>query len=156
MTLVKFFFKLPAYGKTFKSRTIFQSWKEKMPRQQNFLFQREILLLTNFLHRSYTFTFLLPFKKLLFINAAQNLRLMPWSQKEKKWFLKWSWKEQNVTPDIFSYKCRIEIKLSKHNHLNLNDNFWMLYAQVESFTIFMTTLLAKTVMEGIGYGHYIP
>ena len=29
----------------------------------------------------------------------------------------------------------------------------MLYAQVDSF---MTTLLAKTVMEGIGYGHYTP
>ena len=32
----------------------------------------------------------------------------------------------------------------------------MLYDQLDSFTFFMTTLMAKTVMEGIGYGHYTP
>ena len=32
----------------------------------------------------------------------------------------------------------------------------MLYAQRDSFIFFMTTLLAKTVTEGIGYGHYTP
>ena len=30
----------------------------------------------------------------------------------------------------------------------------MLYAQLDSFTFFMKTLLAKMVTEGIGYGHY--
>ena len=32
----------------------------------------------------------------------------------------------------------------------------MLYDQLDSFTFFMTTLMVKTVMEGIGYGHYTP
>ena len=36
----------------------------------------------------------------------------------------------------------------------------MLYDQLDSFTFFMTTLMAKTVMEGIWslypYGHYTP
>ena len=30
----------------------------------------------------------------------------------------------------------------------------MLYAQLDSFTFFMITLLAKTVTEGIGFSHY--
>ena len=29
---------------------------------------------------------------------------------------------QNLTPDIFSYIRRIEVKLSTHNHLNINQN----------------------------------
>ena len=32
----------------------------------------------------------------------------------------------------------------------------MLYAQLDSFIFFMTTLLAKMVTEGIGYDHYTP
>ena len=99
---------------------------------------------------------MLAFKRLLYINTAQNSRLIPWSRKEKKYFLKWSRKEQNLTPDIFSYKCRIEIKLSTHTDLNINQNFWVLYAQLDSFIFFMTTLLVKAVTEGIRYDHYTP
>ena len=80
---------------------------------------------------------------------------MKWSNKVHN-LIKCSRKEQNLTPDIFSYKCRIEIKLSTHTHLNINQNFGMLYAQLDSFIFFMTTLLAKTVSEGIGYDHYTP
>ena len=32
----------------------------------------------------------------------------------------------------------------------------MLYAQLDSFTFFMTTFFAKTVTEGIRFGHYTP
>ena len=57
----------------------------------------------------------------------------------KKWYLKLSQKEQNLTPDIFSCKCRIEIKLSTYNYLNINQNFWKLYFRLHSFAFFMAT-----------------
>ena len=122
--------------------------------QQNFLFQRQILLLINCPHK--LFLHFLSFQETFIEKCSSKFKINTFVTEGKKWFLKWSRKEQNLTPDIFSYKCRIEIKLSTHTNLNISQNFWMLYAQLNSFTVFMTTLLAKTVTEGIGYGHYTP
>ena len=73
----------------------------------------------------------------------------------KKQFLKWSQKEQNLTQDIFSCKCRMEIKLSTFNHLYINQNFW-LSSPAGEFYIFYDNFIDQNSLGRIVYGHYTP
>ena len=79
MTLVKFFLKIPVYGKTFNHRTMFHS-ERKIISQQNFLFQRQIVLINYF-------SILVDFQETSIYKCGSKFKTNTLVTEGKKWFI---------------------------------------------------------------------